>query len=688
MSRARTQVLEQQPAIGGNPTAVPGARALALDEPRRLVVFGGLILVLLLAALDSTIVATALPTIVGELGGLERLSWVVTAYLLAQTVVMPLYGKLGDLYGRKRVLQVAVLIFLAGSALCGLSRSMLQLIVFRALQGLGGGGLMVSSQAAIGDVVPPRERGRYQGIFGAAFGVASIAGPLLGGFFTTHFSWRWIFYVNLPLGAVALGVLGTALPTTGRRVAHRVDYLGALLLAVGLAAIVLATDLGGTAYAWSSAPIVAILLAGALALVLFLVVERRAAEPVLPLHLFGNRVFAVAGAVGLIVGFALFGAVTFLPLFLQVVRGQSPTASGLQLVPMMGGMLLTSIGSGQIISRSGRYRFFPIVGTAVMAVGLFLLSRLRPDTGAAALSLDLVVVGVGLGMVMQVLVLAVQNAVDFEDLGVATSGATLFRFIGGSVGTAVLGAIFTARLSAKLAAAHLDLGGAAGAGMQLRGAALRQLAPAARTAFLTLFTQALSSIFLVAAAIAVVGFLLTWLLPERPLRQTVAASAAGVAEGCASPPSESPLEQIERGLALLGSRDTQRALLERTAARAGVDLSPAASWMLGRLADDPRADVAALASRYAVDPARLEAGVGALRAQGLIDEGGGGTAATRGERTLTAEGRGVLERLRAARQQELAAALAGWSPERHRELAALITDVAKRLTDGAPATPS
>ncbi|HXT52472.1 MAG TPA: MFS transporter [Thermoanaerobaculia bacterium] len=683
----------------GPPAALPAPAAVAaqVDEPRKLVVFGGLILVLLLAALDSTIVATALPTIVGELGGLERLSWVVTAYLLAQTVVMPLYGKLGDLYGRKRVLQTAVLIFLAGSVLCGLSRSMLQLIVFRALQGLGGGGLMVSSQAAIADVVPPRERGRYQGIFGAAFGVASIAGPLLGGFFTTHLSWRWIFYVNLPLGAIALGVLATALPRTGRRVTHRVDYLGALLLAVALAAIVLATDLGGTAYPWSSAPIVGILAAGAAALALFLVVEARAAEPVLPLQLFRNRVFAVSGAVGLIVGFALFGAVTFLPLFLQVVRGQSPTASGLQLVPMMGGMLLTSIGSGQRISRSGRYRMFPIVGTAVMTVGLVLLSRLRPDTGAVALSLALVVVGVGLGMVMQVLVLAVQNAVDFADLGVATSGATLFRFVGGSVGTAVMGAIFTARLGKLLAAAHFDLGGAAGAGLQLRGAALRQLAPAARTTFLALFTQALASIFVVAAAIAALGFLLTWLLPERPLRQTVAASAAGVAEGCAAPPPDSALQQIERGLALLGSRDTQRALLERTAARAGVDLSPAAVWLLGRFDDDPRADVAALASRYAVDRSRLEAGVEALREKGLIAERDGGppdaarTDAWR-ERPLTTEGRNVLARLRAARKQELAAALAGWSPERHHELAALITDVARRLADRAPearpATPA
>ncbi|HEV8238605.1 MAG TPA: MFS transporter [Thermoanaerobaculia bacterium] len=678
--------------------AVPAVPPV-VDEQRKLVVFGGLILVLLLAALDSTIVATALPTIVGELGGLERLSWVVTAYLLAQTVVMPLYGKLGDLYGRKRVLQTAVLIFLAGSALCGLSRSMLQLIVFRALQGLGGGGLMVSSQAAIGDVVPPRERGRYQGIFGAAFGVASIAGPLLGGFFTTHLSWRWIFYVNLPLGAVALSVLATTMPRTGRRATHRIDYFGALLLAVALAAIVLATDLGGTTYRWSSAPIVGIVVAGVLALAAFLFVEGRAAEPVLPLHLFRNRIFAVAGAVGLIVGFALFGAVTFLPLFLQVVRGQSPTASGLQLVPMMGGMLLTSIGSGQLISRTGRYRMFPIVGTAVMAVGLVLLSRLRPDTGALALSFDLVVVGVGLGMVMQVLVLAVQNAVDFEDLGVATSGATLFRFIGGSVGTAALGAIFSARLARLLAAAHFDLGGA-GAGLQLRGAALQRLSPAARATFLGLFTQALASIFVVAAAIAAVAFLLTWLLPERPLRQTLAASAGSVAEGCASPPIESPLQQIERGLVLLGSRDTQRALLERTAARAGVDLSPAACWMLGKLDDDPRADVEALAARYGIDRGRLAAGVEALREQGLIAErNGAGTSSAPAARALTLDagshehpltpaGRDVLARLRAARQQELAAALAGWSPERHGELAALITDVAKRLADRAPEPPA
>jgi EmrB/QacA subfamily drug resistance transporter len=343
-----------------------------IGEPppqRRTIIFAGLLLVMLLAALDQTIVSTALPTIVTDLGGLERLSWVVTAYLLAQTVVTPLYGKLGDLYGRKRVLQVAVLIFLAGSALCGASRSMLQLIVFRALQGVGGGGLMVTTQAVIGDVVPPRERGRYQGIFGAVFGLASIAGPLIGGFFTTHLTWRWIFYVNLPTGAIALAVIAVALPSHRERVRHAVDYLGSLTLALALGGLILATDLGGVTYPWTSPIILGTLAIAVAATVAFLVVERRASEPVLPLHLFRNRVFTVSSSVGLIVGFSMFGAITYLPLYLQIVGGQSPTASGLQLLPMMGGMLVTSIVAGQVISRTGRYRFFPIAGTFVLTLG-------------------------------------------------------------------------------------------------------------------------------------------------------------------------------------------------------------------------------------------------------------------------------------------------------------------------------
>ena len=369
------------------------------SAPARRVVFSGLLLVMLLAALDQTIVATALPTIVGDLGGLSHISWVVTAYLLAQTAVTPLYGKLGDMYGRKVVLQAGLVIFLLGSALCGQSTSLDELIAFRAVQGLGGGGLMVSAQAAIGDVVPPRERGRYTGLFGAVFGLASIAGPLLGGFLTDHLSWRWIFYVNLPLGVIAFFVLAAALPAAATRVHHVVDYLGTALLAAGLSAIVLATSLGGNSYAWGSPQIIGMACAGVLALIGFALAERHAKEAVLPLRLLANRVFSVTGAVGFIVGFALFGAITYMPLFLQVVKGASPTSSGLQLLPLMGGLLVTSIASGQLITRTGRYKPFPIAGTALMTLGLYLLSTLS-TTSSRGLDLPVHVrarTGVGSG---------------------------------------------------------------------------------------------------------------------------------------------------------------------------------------------------------------------------------------------------------------------------------------------------
>ena len=674
-----------------SPPALPPAPE-PLEHRQVLVVFGGLILVMLLAALDSTIVATALPTIVGELGGLERLAWVVTAYLLAQTVVTPLYGKLGDLYGRKPVLQSAIVVFLVGSALCGLAQDMTQLVLFRALQGLGGGGLAVTTQAVVGDIVPPRERGRYQGIFGAVFGLSSIAGPLLGGYFTTHWTWRWIFYINLPLGILALFVIGAILPKQSRRVQHAVDYAGAALLAVALSAIVLLTDLGGQALPWSSAPVLALIGAAVLALVLFLVVERRAREPVLPLHLFGNRTFATTSAVGLIVGFALFGSVTYLPLYLQVVKGMSPTTSGLQMLPMMGGMLVTSIASGQIISRTGRYRLFPIVGTLVMALGLWLMSRLAASTGIAAALGIMAVLGLGLGMVMQVLVIAVQNAVDYSDLGVATSGATLFRLVGGSLGTAVLGAIFAARLSVHLTellpgGAGSAPGGRMGGGMNPE--VLRSLPPALRDAYAQAFSASLDTVFLVAMAIALVGFAITWLVPERPLRETIAAAAGDVGfeagEAFPMPGDEDGLRHLLRGALRIAGRDVERQYIEQIVRRAGLDLTPTAAWLLVRIDEDPTIDPAAVAHAHDAPTTTMHTALAELVASGLVEGDETGTGAVR--HTLTRAGCDVLARLDRARRSRLAELFAKWKPEPGTDSAMVLQRLAGELVPDVEREP-
>jgi len=496
-----------------------------------MVVVVALMLAMLLAALDQTIVSTALPRIASDLHGLSKLSWVVTAYLITSAIGTILYGKISDQLGRKKVFQSAIVIFLIGSALCGLSRNMDQLIFFRALQGIGGGGLMSLVFAIIGDIIPPRQRGRYQGYFGGVWAVSSIAGPLLGGFFTDNLTWRWIFYINIPLGIIALSVIAARLHLPVRKVQHKIDYPGAILITASVVCLLLLTVLGGVNYPWRSAPIYELGVGGVVAALLFVWREAKAKEPIIPLRFFRSDIFTVSSLLSLLSGAAMFGAMTYLPEYQQIVRGDSPMKSGLLLLPLVGGLMVAMIPSGRIISKIGKYRMFPILGTAITAFGLWLFSHVTLGTSQLMLSVWMVVLGFGIGLYMQVMTLAVQNSIDRKDMGAATATVTFFRSMGASFGTAIFGAILTARLTHYLrvylpapAAGHINTGT-----LQQGTASFKHVPPSIVHDILEAFAHSFHDVFLVTVPFALVTFVVSFFLREVPLKTSTRQTAEGEA---------------------------------------------------------------------------------------------------------------------------------------------------------------
>jgi EmrB/QacA subfamily drug resistance transporter len=623
-------------------------RRIALPQRQIWLIFAGLMLGSFLSSLDQTIVATALPTIVRDLGTASQLSWVVTAYLLASTVATGLWGKLSDLFGRKRAYLACTAIFLVGSALSGLSQSMLELILFRALQGIGGGGLMVLAQTIIGDIVSPRDRGRYQGIFGAVFGVSSVVGPLVGGFLVDNLSWRWVFYVNLPIGLLSLLVTTLALPETASRRRAQVDWAGAVLLTLSTSALVLLTSLGGTTFAWNSPQIVGLALIAVAAAMGFVIAEARAAEPILPPRLFANPVFVVGSALSFIIGAIMLGSITFLPTYLQNVKGVSATESGLALVPLMVGLLLTSTASGQIVSRTGRYKALPILGMAILAVGVFLLLMLTVETPITQIALDLFVFGFGLGLGMQVLTVAVQNVVGVADLGAATSGVSFFRSIGSLLGVAVFGAIYANSFSQAVASA--------GASPQA-------------------YADAIHSVFIFVLLGSLAAFVLSWFLKEVPLRST--STQVDVGETLGVPSERSSVDELARAVSRLVSRQRPLEIYARLVNRAGLELSPGAAWMLAQLRSltsqerrDARRRWQGRATPELVDWYTEVVGLGYLEGDDSLQ--------------LSPRGEKAAEALADARRAALQEVTADWPPGEQTALARLLNHLADSLEGSEP----
>ena len=568
-------------------TAGPDAESgsTLISPQRRNFVFLAIMLGMLMAALDQTIVATALPTIVADLGDAGHQSWVVTSYLLASTIITALAGRLGDLFGRKRVFQAAVVFFVVGSALCGIAQSMAMLVGARALQGLGGGAITVTATALIGEIIPLRDRGRYQGALGAVFGVTTVIGPLLGGYFTDHLSWRWAFYVNVPLSIVVFFVAAAAIPSLAGRAKPVIDYTGILLVGLGATGLTLATSWGGTTYPWKSATIIGLFVGSTAALAVFVWVESRVAAPILPTRLFGSPVFTVCCVLSFVVGFAMLGALTFLPTYMQFVDGVSATTSGLRTLPMVAGMLSTSMGSGILVGRTGRYKIFPVAGTAVMALAFLLMSRMNPSTSALLQSLYLFILGAGIGLCMQVLILIVQNTSSFEDLGVATSGVTFFRTIGSSFGAAIFGSLFTNFLHSRIGPALAASGAPPAAANSPE--ALHRLPHAMAAPIVDAYAGSLTQVFFWAVPVALVGFALSLFLPEVPLRE-MGNNAADLGDGFAMPTTQSSEDMLETAIGRL-MRGEPGMRLRSIAMRPDCRLDVAELWALLRINRHQRA---------------------------------------------------------------------------------------------------